>query len=159
MDIEYDNDLSNNDIEYKNGLSPNENNINNILEETPIVYNPNSFASEVIIHYLKNLKLLKNIQYCNICGNAMNMCKKGDAIDRIVWRCHKRKPAHDIKINIRKDSIFESFQIKIQVLYFLLFFCFSENIGINKTYEKCKNFWEQIGETTVTPASITKFFH
>ena len=128
MDMEYDNDLSNNDIEYKNGLSPNENNINNILEETPIVYNPNSFASEVIIHYLKNLKLLKNIQYCNICGNAMNMCKKGDAIDRIVWRCHKRKPAHDIKINIRKDSIFESFQIKIQVLYFLLFFCFSQKI-------------------------------
>ena len=40
----------------------------------------------------------------------------------------------------------------------MLFFCFSENVGINKAYEKCKNFCDQIGETAVTPASITKFF-
>ena len=158
MDIEYDHELANNDIEYKMGLSPIDNNINNILEEPPIAYNPQSFESEVIIHFLQNQKLLKNIQYCSVCGNAMNMCKKGDAIDRLVWRCHKRKPAHDIKINIRKDSIFEAFQIKIPILYFLLFFCFSENVGINKAYEKCKNFCDQLGETAVTPASITKFF-
>lgn len=107
MDIEYDSELSNNDIECKKGLSPKENNINNIIDEPPIVYNPNSFAPEVIIHYWQKLKLLKNMQYCNICGNAMNMCKKGDAIDRLVWRCHKRNPSQDIKINIRKDSIFE----------------------------------------------------
>ena len=113
MDIEYDHELANNDIEYKMGLSPIDNNINNILEEPPIAYNPQSFESEVIIHFLQNQKLLKNIQYCSVCGNAMNMCKKGDAIDRLVWRCHKRKPAHYIKINIRKYSIFEAFQIKI----------------------------------------------
>ena len=35
---------------------------------------------------------------------------------------------------------------------------FSENVGINKVYENCKNFCDQLGETPVTPASNIKFF-
>ena len=70
---------------------------------------------------MQNIKLLKTIQYCPKYGNAINLCKKCDAKDRLVWRCYKRKPSNDIKIKIRKDSIFEKFQIKIKIFYYLLF--------------------------------------
>ena len=74
----------------------------------------------------------------------------GDAINR--------NPPHDVIIHIRKDSIFESFKININILYFLLFFCFTENISINDSYEKCKIFCQDIGEGSITPVSIGKFF-
>lgn len=88
----------------------------------------------------------------------MNICKYANAIDKLVWRCHKLKSPHDVKIHIRKDSIFESFKINITILYFLLFFFFTENISINNSYEKCKIFCQDIGEGSITPVSIGKFF-
>ena len=124
MDIDYEYEFSNNDIEYKKGLSSIKNTISNIIEEPPITYNSHSFESKVIIHYFQNKNLLKNIQYFNVYRNAMNICKKSNAIDKLVCQFHKRKPAHDIKIRITKCSFFEPFQIKIQIFYFLLLFCF-----------------------------------
>ena len=41
------------------------------------------------------------------------MCIRNDTIDKHSWRCHKRKLAHDVKINIRLGTIFENFEIKI----------------------------------------------
>ncbi len=56
-------------------------------------------------------------------------------------------------------TIFENFQIKIQIIYFLIYYCFIENSSISTTYEKTKSFCQQIGETPITTSSISKFFY
>jgi hypothetical protein len=80
------------------------------------------------------------------------------SIDKLIWRCHKRNPSHDIKINIREGSIFEGFQIKIPILYFLMYFCFIENISINSALIKCNDFCYQVGEGGITAQSIINFY-
>ena len=59
----------------------------------------------------------------------MNMCKKSYAIDRLVWCYHKRKPTHNIKIKIRKDSIFEKISNKNSNPLFYIIFLFFRNNG------------------------------
>ena len=88
----------------------------------------------------------------------MNLVKHIASLDNIIWRCQKRNPKHDSKINIRADSIFENLQIKIHILYFLLYYCFAENISINNAVLKCNDFCNKIGETGISQASVTKFF-
>ena len=83
---------------------------------------------------------------------------RNDTIDKIAFRYHRRNPIHDIKINIRNGSIFENFQVKIQIIYFLIYYCFIENISINTAYEKTKIFCQQLGLTPTTPSSINKLF-
>ena len=53
----------------------------------------------------------------------MGVCEKSDAIDRLVWCSNKRKSTHNIKINIRKDSIFEKISNKnSNPLFYIIFF-------------------------------------
>ena len=88
----------------------------------------------------------------------MNLVKNNASCDKVIWLCHERNPKHDTTFNIRLESVFEGFQIKIQILYFLLFYCKSENITINCDYEKCKEFCEQIGVDNISKDSISKFY-
>ena len=88
----------------------------------------------------------------------MKMVEYKASIDNLIWRFHKRLPPHDIKINIRNGSIFEGLQIKITVLYFLLYFCFIENMSINESVSKCNGFCVQVGETNTTAQSVSKFY-
>ena len=67
-------------------------------------------------------KILRSNIVCRKCGNVMNMISNNDSIDKLVWRCHKRQPSHNIKINIREGSIFERFQIKILLCLLLIVF-------------------------------------
>ena len=118
MDIEYDNQLESNYMEYKKGLIANENAKNAIFEDPPIVYNPSSFQEDIIIKYFQNVGLINKEKYCPKCGDIMNICKRNYTIDIIAFRCHRRNPIHDIKINIRNGSIFENFQVKIKLFIF-----------------------------------------
>ena len=52
------------------------------------------------------------------------------ALDKKIWRC--RLKGHDIKIGIRKYSIFENSQVNIQILYFIIFHCLIERKVLNK---------------------------
>ena len=158
MEIDYDPELINNDEEYKKGLLKEEDYINEIDEVPPTVYNPSLFQPEIIIKYLQNKRLLKNNLICPECNNFMSLVKNKASCDKLIWRCHKRNPKHDITINIRRDTIFEGFLIKIQILYYLLFFCISENIKVNNAYDKCNDFCNQIGEGGVAKESISKFY-
>ena len=40
-------------------------------------------------------------------------------LDKHVWRCRSSNPLHDIKKNIRCDSIFESIKVPINVIYII----------------------------------------
>ena len=95
--------------------------------------------------------MLKNNFLCQICGVTQN-----NLIDKVIWRCHKRAPPHDVKTNIREGSIFEGFQIKIYILYF--YFCFNENISISVAKSKYDSLCSQLGECSISSKSIYKFF-
>ena len=88
----------------------------------------------------------------------MNIVDHKASTDKVIWRCHKRINPHDIKINIRNDSIFEGFQSKINVLYFLLYLYFLENLSIIESLNKCNDFCSQIGETGTTAQTISNFY-
>ena len=135
----------------------NENTINSLLEEPPAIYNPSTFQGGIIIKYFQNIGLIikKN---CPIYGDLMNLCKRNDIIDKIAFRCHKRNPINDIKISIRNGTIFENIQIKIQIIYVLIYFCFIENLSLSNAYEKTKNFYQQIWITPTTTNKISKLF-
>ena len=85
------------------------------MEQPPIAYNPHSFKNEIIFNFLLQksfLKIFNIVLYVEM-----------------LWIFVKNMLL--IKFHLRKDSIF---------LSFLLFFYFSDIIGINKAYEKCKIF-------------------
>ena len=56
----------------------------------------------------------------------------------------KSNDPHDIKLNIRKGSIFENIKVDIRILYFLIFYNFVGNKSVKESYintiEFCNNF-------------------
>ena len=88
----------------------------------------------------------------------MNLVTQNSTIDKVIWRCHKRSPLHDEIMHIREASIFENLQIKINILCFLLYYFFIENIIINNAFIKCKDFCQLIGEISTPTSSIKNFF-
>ena len=41
---------------------------------------------------------------------------------------------HDIKKNIRDNSVFELVNIPLPIIYFLIFYCFTEKFSIEKSF-------------------------
>ena len=159
MDIEYHQELKNNNSEYKNGLFKDIGYINEDTYNPPKIYNPSFFQPEIIIKYLQNKIILKNNIICPECNGLMNLVKNNASCDKVIWRCNKINPKHDRTINIRFESIFAGFLIKIQIpIIFLLFYCISENITINSANEKCKEFCTQLGLENISKDSISKFY-
>ena len=77
----------------------------------------------------------------------------------MVWRFTSRQPPHDVKVNIRKDSIFESSRLPIQILYFLIYFWFGENKRVNSSVIEYNNFCNQIGiNYKITDEGVRNFF-
>ena len=158
MDIEYDENLRNNDLEYERGLEGPEILIPIINENPPTIYNPISFQTELIVQFMQNKGILMANRRCPICLSAMNILKDQNAADKLIWRCQKRKPPHDKKINLRSGSIFEGLIEKIQILYFVTFFCFTENTSLNEALDRCKNFSSQMGQYNISREGIIKIF-
>ena len=79
-------------------------------------------------------------------------------MDKLIWRCRSRYPNHDIKINIRKESILKDNHQNIQIIYFLLFYCFTEIKSIMQSLTESESFSKQVGVTRVNKNSIINFF-
>jgi len=159
MDIEENENLKENDEEFRKGL-----NLGNIInnedlnENASNVYNPPQFQTELLINFFQNKKILKKVVTCPKCGKQCIMVKDKQKIDNYVWRCRSNNPSHDIKINIRANSKFEDNRYSIQMIYFLLFYCFTEKKSINVTLTESEEFAKQIGILGITKQSIIKFF-
>ena len=52
----------------------------------------------------------------------------------------KGNDQHDIKLNIRKGSIFEDIKADIRILYFLIFYNFVENKSVKESYINTSEF-------------------
>ena len=63
-----------------------------------------------------------------------------NTVDNKYWLCRGKEPLHDIKINIRLNSVLEDIKIAINTLYFLLFNCFIKNMSITKNFKETANF-------------------
>ena len=75
----------------------------------------------------------------------MEMQKKGNA-------------PHDIKLNIRKGSIFEDIKADIRILYFLIFYNFVENKSVKESYINITEFCSQFKLEKMTKKHISKFY-
>ena len=64
------------------------------------------------------------------CGQFMKMEYNKQYIDNYCYRCQLKviSPIHNIKENIRNNSIFSEIKIPIKVIYNLLVNCFLKNI-------------------------------
>ena len=82
-------------------------------EENILEYNQNKFQFEKIYQKLTDIHLLQKEFKCDKCGKTMVMVNDNSTIDKKIFRCRGNNPKHDIKINIRKNSIYEEFQIPL----------------------------------------------
>ena len=86
------------------------------------------------------------------------MVKDNQKLDNYIWRCRSRNPSGDTKINIRINSTLEDCRYSLQIIYFLLFYCFTEKKSINSTLTECESFSKQVGVVGINKQSIINFF-
>ena len=160
MEIEEVENLIENDKDFKEGIDQVNINLNNddINEIPPTIYNPVQFQTEILINYFQNKNIFKKIVVCPKCGQQCKMVKDNQKLDKFVWRCRSRNPNHDTKLNLRINSVFEESRYSIQIIYFLLFYCFTEKKSINSTLTECESFSKQVGVVGINKQSIINFF-
>ena len=131
---------------------------NNQNFDNSILYNKETLTKEYIINFLMNNGILQNKFICPICSKNMILSNNNSYADGKIWRCRGGIPLHDIKTNIRTNSIFENINIQIQILYFITFFCFIENLSLEKAFIETNNNKEILGNNTVTINGISKIY-
>ena len=104
----------------------------NILD--PDSLNPHDYELQKIINYFQDKRILKKKFNCTVCGKIMTLQKNKQYIERFCFRCRSKAPVHDIKVNLRNNSIFDEIKIPINVIYNLIFNCFIKNMSIQKAY-------------------------
>ena len=131
-----------------------------ILNNINLKYNEEEFKTENILKFLFDNNILKNNLICEICDHPMNLVNIKNRIDGKIWRCKKKGlEPHDIKVNIRNNSIFSNFKTDIRILYFLLFYNFVDNKSVKDSYLNCKELSKQLKIKNVTKRSVSKFFN
>ena len=161
MDIEdEENNIVNNfnsDEEDQNDLEGQDvnNNIANIIDQT---YNHNIYNFNYVYTYFTNNGILKNMYRCPQCNTLMNLVKENAFLDRQCFRCKKSNPKHDVKINIRKDTIFENIKINLISIYFIIYECLLNNLSANKAFIEFNEFKKHINVPDVSQKNINKLY-
>ena len=105
-----------------------------------------------------NNDILQNKFIWAIYSKNMILSNNNLYADGKIWRCRGGIPPHDIKINIRTNSIFENINIQILILYFITFFFFIKNLLLEKAFTETNNNKEILGNNTVTINGISKIY-
>ena len=87
---------------------------------------------------------------------SFKLVNQNSALDKKIWRC--RFNGNDIKIGIRKYSIYENSQVNIQIFYFIIFHCLIERKSIEQTFIDTNEFAKQIGLESTTKQTIWIIF-
>ena len=74
-------------------------------QNPPNLYNRDNFRINVILEFLKSNKIIHSSFQCYKCGKFFKLKEGNKYIDGYAWRCRGRNPPQDIRINIRKDSV------------------------------------------------------
>ena len=131
---------------------------NNEEISSPVIIDKIKFSQDKIIATLQSYNLIKSQILCPICNKGMTMVNTKDTIDNKYWRCMGKEPAHDQKINIRINSIFEGFKVQLNTLYYLLFHCFVKNYSIKKAYCETSYFCKVMNQPKPCLKTIVKIF-
>lgn len=91
----------------------------------------------------------------------MNLTNNVNYKDGCVWWCVKKvNVKHDIKINIRNNSIFENvINTDIRLLYFILLENYILNIPLNTVYRNCKQFSKDFSIEPVSRNCLSKIYY
>ena len=148
-------DSSDNDVEQNSEDSNNEIFNNEIIHK----YKKENYKIKDIISILMKSNLLNNQVNCSKCNNIMKLIENKSYADEYVWRCFKKGDnKHDIKQNIRVNSIFEDVKTDIRLLYFIIFENFIYNFSINTVYKNCKEFSRDIGIKFISRNYLGKIY-
>ena len=89
----------------------------------------------------------------------MKLTKSSNYIDGYYLLCRSKNPKHDIKENLRKNSIYENIKVHINILYFSTFYAFLDVKSISKTIIETKSFCNDIESFySISPSTVIKLF-
>ena len=78
--------------------------------------------------------------------------------DGKLWRCSSNSPYHNDKYNIRKRFNFRAFKFNYTSYLFSYFYCFLDNLSIEKSYIEISNIKNIIDNHTVWKQSISNLY-
>lgn len=85
----------------------------NINKNPPIMYNIDNFRTNIMQDYLKDKIIIHSTIQWDKCGNALILKHDNNYLEWVVGRCRSRQPPHNVKVNIRKDSVLKSSRLPI----------------------------------------------
>ena len=136
---------------FESDLEANGNNID------PGALNPEDYEYKKIINYFQTKGIFKQKIICSACDKIIIFQKNKQYLDRFCFRCRSKAQPHDVKLNIRKNSI-SDIKIPINIIYILSFNYFLKNMGINKSYIENSYFLKNLVVPQTNTASIIKLF-
>ena len=89
-------------------------------------------------------------------GLIMKFEKNSHYINDHVFWCRSNLPKHDIKLNIRKNSILENIKMEINTIYYLIYKWFLENKSLDASYDIIHYFCNILGNPLPTKNAIVK---
>ena len=128
------------------------------IENNVTIYNQNDFTLDKVMKFFFKNEILARVQFCPKCGKQMTLENNLNYLDAKVWRCRSKIITHDIKINIREKSVFELINIPLPIIYFLMFYCFTEKFSLDKSYIEVNDNKNLFGNVTCTKNSISKLY-
>ena len=60
-------------------------------------------------------------------------------MDDKIWRCPSKHPLYELRFNLKIRALYDNIHVPIQILYFIIFYCFIDNLSIEKAYNECNN--------------------
>lgn len=124
----------------------------------PLQIKKEDYEISKIIKYWQETHMFHKTFTCPKCSTIMKLEKSNQYMDNYVFRCRSKQPNHDIKINIRSKSSFENIKIKLNVMHYLIFYCFIGRKSISKSYSAIKKFCEILGEPLTSTNTIIKLY-
>ena len=124
----------------------------------PLQIKKEDYEISKIIKYWQETNMIHKTFRCPKCSTIMKLEKSNQYMDNYVFRCRSKQPNHDIKINIRSESSFENIKIKLNVIHYLIFYCFIGRKSISKSYSAIKKFCEILGEPLTSTNTIIKLY-
>ena len=115
-------------------------------------YKKENYKIKDIINQLMKLNILRNSLQCPKYNTLMNLTDNVNYKDTCLCRCVKKgNVKHDIKINIRNNSIFENIiKTDNHSQYFISSENYILNISINTVYRNFKEFSKDISIESVS---------
>ena len=152
----FNSDNSGEEMDIEDDKEEEKENIINMNQNT--LYNSQIYNFNFVYSYFKTNKILKDSFICSNCHNIMKIENNNSFLDKIMFRCRSKNPSHDIKINIRKDSIFENVRMSLVSIYFLIYECFINNKSIAKSYIEYQEFKNHINVDSISQIIISKLY-